>query len=71
MRSVKFDDLADVAFVGKTKGGGAEGGVYSGRFYGGTGDESEVAPGEVAGEFTANLLNGNVAGGFGATKQDD
>ena len=68
---VTVDGVADVAFAGKTKGGGAEG-DYSGRFYGGTGDAGDVvAPGEVAGEFTANLLNGNVAGGFGATKQDD
>ena len=71
MRSAKYDDAGeDVAFVGKTKGGGAEG-DYSGRFYGGTGVANDVAPGEVAGEFTANFLNGHVAGGFGATKQDD
>ena len=71
MRSGTYDENGDdVAFDGKTKGGGAEG-YYSGRFYGGTGTDNDVAPGEVAGEFTANFLNGNVAGGFGATKQDD
>ena len=59
-----------VTFSGDTKGGG-ENGLYSGQFYGDTGTDNDVAPGEVAGEFTANFLNGNVAGGFGATKQDD
>ena len=56
-------------FSGNTKGGGAEG-EYSGTFRGPTGDDN-VAPSTVGGEFTANFLNGNVAGGFGATKQDD
>ena len=58
----------DGTFVdGTTKGGGAEG-KYSGTFYGPTMDG---APSDVSGEFTANFLNGHVAGGFGATKQDD
>ena len=73
MRSESYDDLTDptiVTFTGATKGGG-EPGEYSGQFYGGTGNANDVAPGEVAGEFTANFLNGNVAGGFGATKQAD
>ena len=70
MRSGTYDeDGNDVAFDGDTKGGGAEG-DYSGRFYGATGDDND-APSTVGGEFTANFLNGNVAGGFGATKQDD
>ena len=56
-------------FSGKTKGGGAEGGEYSGTFYGPT--AAGTAPSDVSGEFTANFLNGHVAGGFGATKQDD
>ena len=71
MRSGTYDEMDDdVAFAGKTKGGGAEG-DYSGRFYGDTGTDNDVAPSTVAGEFTANFLNGNVAGGFGATKQKD
>ena len=53
---------------GTTKGGGAEG-KYSGTFYGPT--AADTAPSDVSGEFTANFLNGHVAGGFGATKQDD
>ena len=56
-------------FDGKTKGGGAQG-DYSGTFRGLTGAD-DVAPSTVGGEFTANFLNGNVAGGFGATKQKD
>ena len=77
MRSGTYDETGeDVAFVGKTKGGGAEG-DYSGRFYGASsrtvvdGDTENFAPSSAAGEFTANFLNGHVAGGFGATKQDD
>ena len=63
-------------FLGKTKGGGAQG-DYSGQFYGAAsrtvaeGGTEIFAPGTVGGEFTANFLNGNVAGGFGATKQKD
>ena len=56
-------------FSGATKGGGAEG-EYNGAFRGATGDDN-VAPSTVGGEFTANFLNGHVAGGFGATKQKD
>ena len=75
MRSGKYVTADQtVTFTGDTKGGG-EPGAYSGQFYGGTGADDDanglVAPGEVAGEFTANFLNGNVAGGFGATKQKD
>ena len=62
-------------FSGATKGGG-EPGAYSGQFYGAAsrtvdGVTENFAPSTVGGEFTANFLNGNVAGGFGATKQDD
>ena len=77
MRSLPYDTAgtATVIFSGDTKGGG-EPGKYSGQFYGAASrtvdNETEnFAPSTVAGEFTANFLNGNVAGGFGATKQDD
>ena len=79
MRSMVYvTDMPDdtVTFTGATKGGG-EAGTYTGQFYGASsrevdnGDDENFAPSTVGGEFTANLLNGNVAGGFGATKQDD
>ena len=59
--------IADGGFSGTTKGGGAAG-AYNGTFYGPTPDGA--APSDVSGEFTANFLNGHVAGGFGATKDD-
>ena len=72
LRSATYDTTVTdtVRFSGATKGGG-ENGAYSGQFYGGTGDASDAAPGTDGGEFTANFLNGHVAGGFGATKQKD
>ena len=76
MRSGKYEVTNGVTFAGATKGGG-EAGKYSGQFYGAASrevdgqDDEDIAPSTVAGEFTANFLNGNVAGGFGATKQDD
>ena len=75
MRSGEYDETGGVTFTGATKGGG-ENGKYSGQFYGAASREVDgvtenFAPSTVAGEFTANFLNGNVAGGFGATKQDD
>ena len=65
------DNPADtVTFTGATDGGGAAGN-YAGQFFGDTGAGNDATPSTVAGEFTANFLNGSVAGGFGATKTDE
>ena len=53
---------------GVAKGGG-DNGSYSATFHG-TAD-ADTQPSSVVGEFNANFSNGSVAGGFGATKDDE
>ena len=65
----KDTDTRDGTPSGVAKGGGA-GGNYSATFYGGNTTDDE-APDAIVGEFNAFFSNGSVAGGFGATKDDE
>ena len=53
--------------AGSANGGGAAG-TFNATFHGATGDDNDVQPSSVVGEFDANFSNGSVAGAFGARK---
>ena len=62
-----IDMARGVVTVGTANGGGAAG-TFNATFYGPTGDDKDVQPSSVVGEFGANFSNGSVAGAFGARK---
>ena len=54
---------------GTAKGGNGDG-SFSAMFHGATGDDNDVQPSSIVGEFNAGFTNGSVAGAFGARKME-
>ena len=67
----------DITANAGTASGTAKGGVmgqdgsFEATFHGATGDDNDVQPSSVVGEFNATFSNGSVVGGFGASQPEE